>query len=782
MAKKLNQAATMYPLFFDPICKKAEFNRAEGKVSIRYVEETCGVKVEEDKSVTFTMYAPEAETVEVSGYGGSLGSDKIALDKDEKGYFKKNVSGILPGFHYHRWFVDGVQATNPYAPFAYGCFGVNNFFELPGEGSDFWYLKDVPHGDVQIHSYRSGQNGHRKKCYVYLPPNFGKEEGRKYPALYILHGVGESESGWLWNGKLNFIMDNLLAEGKAEEMIVVMCCGYAFVEGEDPVFFPGDFGKELVEDIIPYVESRFPVKHDRDNRAMAGLSLGSAQATQIVSRYPELFAHLGVFSGIRDDETETILASHDKYPMQTVLMTAGQGEKGLDEAQKVYTDRFAALSVAGGQRCYEGYHEWHVWRESLRDFAMLLFRAAGRTKETEKARVYAESEMKRVYAEPAADKAQLDAQTYAEHMLMADPIHKGLIYAVDEKGRPNGRYREEHPGAEILDVSVGSARFWIRAEGAKRVEVDIWGVGRYELHQTEEGWWSVDVSGIEKGFHYYGCYVNGTEVVDNNAPVGYGGFKAVNYLEMPEEDFEAYRIRQVPHGTVHYQYYPSEITGRTKLCYVYTPASYEKNIEKRYPVLYLQHGGGENEVGWLWQGKLSNIADNLIAEGAMEEMIIVMTTGYAFPENGNYHYALSAFPQELPGSCVPYIDKTFRTIADRDHRAMAGLSMGGMQTQRTVFERPELFAWAGLFSSGLVIQDEEVDYSDILLDPEAFRKRFRMLFVACGTEEDHYPGTVENVKKVSEAGVSVEFFEGYGYHDWTFWRHCANAFLRKVFR
>ena len=108
--------------------------------------------------------------------------------------------------------------------------------------------------------------------------------------------------------------------------------------------------------------------------------------------------------------------------------------------------------------------------------------------------------------------------------------------------------------------------------------------------------------------------------------------------------------------------------------------------------------------------------------------------------------------------------------------------MGGMQTQRTVFERPELFAWAGLFSSGLVIQDEEVDYSDILLDPEAFRKRFRMLFVACGTEEDHYPGTVENVKKVSEAGVSVEFFEGYGYHDWTFWRHCANAFLRKVFR
>ena len=166
MAGKQNQAVTMYPLFFDPIGKKAEFSRKEGKLSIRYVEEPCGVRVEEDRDVTFTMYAPEAETVEVSGYGGSLGTEKMPLTKDEKGYFRATVSGILPGFHYHRWFVDGVQVTNPYAPFTYGCFGVNHFFELPEEGKDFWFLKDVPHGDVQIHSYRSGQNGHRKKCNV----------------------------------------------------------------------------------------------------------------------------------------------------------------------------------------------------------------------------------------------------------------------------------------------------------------------------------------------------------------------------------------------------------------------------------------------------------------------------------------------------------------------------------------------------------------------------------------------------------------------------------------
>ena len=255
----------------------------------------------------------------------------------------------------------------------------------------------------------------------------------------------------------------------------------------------------------------------------------------------------------------------------------------------------------------------------------------------------------------------------------------------------------------------------------------------------------------------------------------------MNYLEMPEEDFEEYRLRQVPHGTVHLNYYPSEQTGRIKLCYVYTPASYDREPERRYPVLYLQHGGGENESGWLWQGKLANLADNLIAAGSMQEMIIVMNTGYSFPDSGAYHPALGAFPEEAADSAVPFIDRTYRTISDRTHRAMAGLSMGGMQTQRCVFAHPELFAWAGIFSGGLVIRDEEVDYSDVLLNPERFAERFRLLYVACGTQEVHFVGTREAEETVLAAGTPIVTFEDYGYHDWTFWRHCANDFLRRLF-
>ena len=186
-------------------------------------------------------------------------------------------------------------------------------------------------------------------------------------------------------------------------------------------------------------------------------------------------------------------------------------------------------------------------------------------------------------------------------------------------------------------------------------------------------------------------------------------------------------------------------------------------------------------MGWIWQGKIANLADNLIAAGKMQEMIIVMNTGYGFPKDHEYHPALSAFPEELADAAVQFVDENYRTLADRDHRAMAGLSMGGMQTQKVVFAHPELFAWAGIFSGGLVIQNDEEDYRDILLNREEFLKRFRMLFVACGTCEAFYESTKKNEDEVLAAGVPIDIFHDYGYHDWTFWRHCANSFLRKLF-
>ncbi len=769
----MNQAVTMHPLMFDPIGKVARFEQREGFPYIHYVNDEPAVIIEDNGDISFAMNAPTAMKVEVCGFGGTMGNHRISLDKCEDGVFRKRVSGIKPGFLYHRWFVDDVQVMNPKGGFMYGCFGVTNFIDLPKSNDEFWFLKDVPHGDVRIHKYVSSEIGHVKQCYVYTPPCYKPGDVKKYPVCYILHGVGESETGWIWNGKLNLIMDNLIAEGRVKDMIVVICSSYSFKKGENPTFFPGDFGKELTESVIPYIESNYPVLKGRKNRAMAGLSLGSAQSTQIVSRFQNLFAHLGVFSGMRDIEADIILKNFEKYPMETVLMTAGTGEVGLDATQKKYTDRFAALGADSEQRNYEGFHEWHVWRESFRDFAI---------KFSEKTGEEDLSEPVFKYSEPAIDREVLDTQSYEQHIAMFDPIYKGLIFDFDPEGRPAGRYFDDHHGVEIVDAATGKARFWIKAPGAKTVEADIWGMKRFALEPFDKEWWTCEAEGIEKGFHYYWSVINGVNTVDANAPVGYGGFSAVNFFEMPELDFEEYRIRQVPHGTVHMNYYTSKETGRTKLCYVYTPAGYDTDTEKRYPVLYLQHGGGEDETGWIWQGKLCNIADNLTASGKMEEMIIVMNAGYAFPEGKEWHHSMSEFLKEIPGSTVPFIDSTYRTIADRKHRAMAGLSMGGMQTQKITCDNPDVFANAGIFSGGLVIKDEEDDYSEILLNPDNFKKHFDLMFVAVGLQEGSYASTVENEKTVIEAGSPIVTFEGYGYHDWTFWRHCLKDFLPRLFK
>lgn len=768
-----NQALTMHPLFFDDINKKVQIIDRE-EVKLTYVDEPVAIEVLDNGNVLFRYYAPEAMKVEVSGISGSMRRERIPLDPEGNGFFSKEVSGIQPGFHYLNWFVDDVKVCNSRGSFCYGCFKAINFFELPEPGKDFYYLKDVPHGDVQIRKYTSRVTSQIKSCYIYTPPAYDENPDHSYPVLYVQHGVGENETGWIWNGKLNFILDNLIYEKKCSPMIVVMCSGYAFEENTDPVFYPGDFDRELVYDCIPFIEKNFRVKKGRENRAMAGLSLGSAQATLTVAKHKDLFAYLGVFSGLAKDYLDAIL-EEKSLPMELVFLSGGVGETGLTEQQMQYEEKFSKANIPFMQRSYPGYHEWHVWRESLRDFAQNIF----------KKDISSSKEAAFPLNEILISEDVLKKQTYEEQILFSNPVYKQVIYAFDEKGNPAGRYRDIPKGVEI--VAPGEARFWFLAPQAKTVEVDVFGKGRIRLSLADgelgkEGYFTGTLSGIAPGFYYHDYYVNGTQVINPMAPLGYGCFRAINYFEMPEPDFKEYLISNVPHGAIHLNYYHSEQTGREKLCYVYTPAEYDKTGNTSYPVLYLQHGGGENEIGWVWQGKIANIADNLIAQKKMKPMIIVMNTGYAFRPDGSSHPALGSFSDELALDCVPYIDSRYRTIKDRKSRAIAGLSMGGMQTQKAIFSYPELFSWAGIFSGGLTISNKEEDYSHILLNKEEFDKIFSMLFVGCGTKDGLYPMTKENVAKVLAHGVNIEYFEEEGQHDWTFWRHCAVQFLQKVFQ
>ncbi len=794
MYEACNQALTLHPDFFDPIHKYAELSVEPGDsefVRVAYHDEIPNVRVGEDGLVTFYLYAPDAQKVEIGGLGGFAGTGRFALEADGKGGFTGQKK-FHCGMYYYHWFVDDVQVCIPKAGISYGCFRAINTFEVPEKEDDFFYIRPVAHGTVSICKYVSGVNGHLKESYVYTPPGYEerKNAGKLYPVLYLLHGVGESETGWIWQGKLNFIMDNLLADGLCEEMIVVMVCGYAFAPGEDPIFYPGDFDRELTEDVIPCVENRFRIRQGRDCRAIAGLSLGSAQSALTMMKHPDMFGALGVFSGVNMEPLDGVVQAEADRPY-LVFLSCGSEEKEIREKQKDHTVRLQQAEVPVISRIYEGYHEWMVWRKSLADFVQALFgwtkkkdvllRKNGRWKEdTDKNTIRDEKGL-------AADRGgiseeQLRRQSREEQMLFFNPVYKQVCFDTDEQGRPAGRYIEEQPG--FICLGEGCVKISMYAPGAVRVEADVFDCGRITLQKDlqRQGYWCGVMEDVEPGFHYVTFSVNGTRVLHVQAPVGYGCFQAINYLDVPDPALAYHELRDVPHGLVHMNYYLSSQSHRQKLCYVYTPPGYDALGSKRYPVLYLQHGGGENEIGWFRQGKIANIADNLLAEGRMREMIIVMNTGYAFRADGTSHPAVGSFEEELVQDCIPYIDRQYATLTEKRYRAMAGLSMGGMQAQKIALHHTDLFASLGIFSGGFVIADEEEDYRSLLYHEDRFREEMDLLFVACGIQDQFYDKTAANVEAVKSRGVPVRDFFAAGRHDWNFWRRCAVQFLQTVFR
>lgn len=373
-----NQANQMHTLQFDPLGRNASF----ADDGIHFHWEKPGVEVNADGSVTFRFEAPEAKSVEVAGIGGSMGTERYPLQKNAEGLWETTVSGIPAGFHYHNYFVDGIKVTNPRAPYGFGCYTNINFFEQPDENSDFYLLQDVPHGSIRMELFSSKITGRTRNCWVYTPPGYDDNQDKKYPVLYLQHGSGENETGWIWQGKIHYILDNLLAKGECEEMLVVMNTGYAFQEGDVDNYSLYDFAPFLLEEAIPFIESKFRVKTDKANRALAGLSMGGMQTTWTVLHYPDVFGYAGLFSGgplpPHDDGAETIAALSDIKARNEALRVffVSYGEQENPQ----YTKTGKLLQELGEKglnyvfRHWPGYHEWDIWRKSAHAFLPLLFK------------------------------------------------------------------------------------------------------------------------------------------------------------------------------------------------------------------------------------------------------------------------------------------------------------------------------------------------------------------------------------------------------------------------
>ena len=417
------------------------------------------------------------------------------------------------------------------------------------------------------------------------------------------------------------------------------------------------------------------------------------------------------------------------------------------------------------------------------------------------------------------------------------PVLSGLVVVAQppQGGQPGGATRPpveidrtppvedfkpstlNQPGKQYPEVnSQRRVRTILRAPNAQTVLLNIGGV-QYPMTKGEDGVWTGVSNAQDEGFHYYQLNVDGVSVPDPGTQIFYGSSRWGSAVEIPAHDKEFYALKDVPHGQLREVHFPSKIGKATLQCFVYTPPDYEKG-SKRYPVLYLQHGAGEDEHGWGGQGYAGLIMDNLIAEGKAKPFLIVIANSYlvtggaggrgAAPGGGRgpvpagqpgaagapaaagrggpggpgaagrgrgFVMTDTPFEHALTEEIIPFIDANFRTVADQPHRAMAGLSMGGMYTHGITLAHLDKFSHIGMFSGGSIGVAEIKDMAD-------FKKKVRLVFASYGSRENGATAKT-NADDLNKAGIKAVFYESpQTAHEWLSWRRSLHEFAQLLFQ
>ncbi|SFU13499.1 enterochelin esterase [Algoriphagus locisalis] len=360
------------------------------EISAMQAPKVVSPEVASDNSVSFRIFSPSANEVTLNGSWMGFG-EKLPLQKEENGVWSVTTDPLESSMYHYNFFIDGVSAIDPTNPEALRD-GTRyaSLLMVSGEGSDVFELNEVPHGSISKVWYESPSLDSYRRMYVYTPPGYdsGKES---YPVLYLLHGAGGDEDAWSALGRANDILDNLIAEGKAKPMIIVMTNGNAWqtstlrnVPGaaaptrETYAKFQGQFEKSLVKDVVPYIEKNYRVKADKENRALAGLSMGGAHTITASTEYPGTFGYIGVFSSGIFDANADMAELEKKF---TALKASGVSKYwvacGKDDFVMESNKRLLSiLDKTGLEHEYhesEGGHTWANWRDYLVLFAPMLF-------------------------------------------------------------------------------------------------------------------------------------------------------------------------------------------------------------------------------------------------------------------------------------------------------------------------------------------------------------------------------------------------------------------------
>jgi enterochelin esterase-like enzyme len=634
----------------------------------------------------------------------------------------------------------------------------------------------VERGKLETVEYDSTTVGIQRKARVYTPPGYSTDE--KYPVLYLLHGIGGDENEWPRGGAPDAILDNLYAGGKAVPMIVVMPNGRASkdltardpIPRQSPAF--AAFEQDLLNDLIPFIEKTYSVKADRESRAIAGLSMGGGQALNFGLGNLDTFAWVGGFSSAPNTRRPAdLIEDHEGAAKKLKLLYVSCGDR--DGLFRISQGVHAMLDEHNVPHVYrvipEGRHDFRVWKSDLYHFARLVFQEA-------------------VHVPAAADSPAAPPEEAPK---------------ADEQALDEGRPAATNVGTSGYPRvhADGRVTFRLRAPEAQKVQVftnyGLGSGGPWDMQRGADGVWSLTSPPIVPGFHYYELIVDGLRLNDPGSDTFFGTGKPTSGIEVPEAGVDFFHVQDVPHGEVRSRWYKSTVTGQTRRIMVYTPPGYDADPQQRFPVLYLQHGGGEDETGWPRQGHMNFILDNLIAAGKAQPMIVVMEKGYATragqspapagPGRGPGRFDFSAFADVVVKDLVPLIDTTYRTKADRQHRAIAGLSMGAAQAMQIGLTNLDTFSAIGAFSGAGRGVDPATAYGGVFADPARFDERVSLLYLHSGDvglDEGIHRGAKALFESLQSAGIkNVVFRDAPGLaHEWQTWRLALLDFAPRLFQ
>lgn len=616
--------------------------------------------------------------------------------------------------------------------------------KIAPEGFDS-FRANIPRGKIDSVMYPSKTVGKERRMLVYTPPRFSKS--KKYPVLYLLHGIGGDEKEWLKGGNPQVILDNLYAEKKIEPMIVVMPNGRAMKDDRagGNVFEPervqafATFEKDLLNDVIPFVEKKYPVFKDREHRAIAGLSMGGGQSLNFGLGNLDKVAWVGGFSSAPNTKLPEELVPDPaaaRAKLKLLWISCGDAD-GLMLFSKRTHDYLFAKNVPHIFYVEPGGHDFKVWKNDLYMFSQFLFKP-------------------------------VDPSVFPSFTVLGVPASSNVRSA---------RYPQILPDNRVM--------FKIKAPDAQKVQIDLG--KKYDLVKDAEGFWTVTTDTISEGFHYYSLLIDGVALADPASETFYGMGRMAAGIEIPSRNGAFYALKDVPHGEVRIRRYYSNVLNGWRRIYIYTPPGYDDDANTKYPVLYLLHGGGEDERGWSTQGKTDLILDNLIAEKKAKPMLVVMMDGNVGGGGlaGFGERTLQLFENELKQVVIPFVEKNYRAKTDARSRALAGLSMGGLQTLYAGIWNNHMFSYLGVFSSGWFANNttlSDPQYAFMKENASAINANLKQFWIAMGGKEDiAYNNCKVMLSKFDEMNIRYTYSEYPGGHTWPVWRHNLYSFAPLLF-